>query len=95
MFLAATEAVAETPISEWLQLVNLPLSILILYGFARGWFITGKEHERVVAERNAERVERIEAQKTLTDKAIPLLQENERTMADMVRAVERLDRRRS
>lgn len=93
--LAAGEVTGtSSPIAEWVQLINLPLSILILYGFARGWFITGKEHQRVVEERNAERAERIEAQKALTDKALPVLQENERTMSDLVKAVEKLEARR-
>lgn len=93
--LAATEKTATaTPITDWIQLLNYPLSILILFGFARGWFITGKEHQRVVEERDRERQERQEAQRALTDKALPALQENERTMGDLVKAVERLDDRR-
>lgn len=90
-FLADATSQPIPAIGEWIQLINLPLSILILYGFARGWFITGKEHQRVVDERDKERTERIEAQKALTDKALPTLQENERTMGDLVKAVERLD----
>lgn len=86
---------SSTPgVGEWIQLINLPLSLLILYGFARGWFITGKEHQRVVDERNREREERITAQQALTEKALPALQENERTMGDLVKAVERLEARR-
>lgn len=92
--LAAADTGA-SPIGEWVQLINLPLSILILYGFARGWFITGKEHQRVVDERNEERKERIAAQEALTNKALPALQENERTMSDLVKAVERIDARRA
>lgn len=92
---AATGSSTGTPLTEWIQLLNYPLSILILYGFARGWFITGKEHSRVVEERNQERLERQEAQRALTDKALPALQDNERTMADLVKAVERLDARKS
>lgn len=92
--LSAAEDPTSSPIAEWVQLVNLPLSILILYGFARGWFITGKEHQRVVDERNKEREERIKAQDALTEKVLPVFQENERTLADLVKTVERLDTRR-
>jgi hypothetical protein len=87
------EASSTPNVGEWIQLINVPLSILILYGFARGWFITGKEHQRVVDERDKERQERIEAQKALTEKALPALQENERTMHDLVQAVDRLNQR--
>lgn len=83
-----------SPLGEWVQLINLPLSILILYGFARGWFITGKEHQRVVEERDKERQERIEAQQALTEKAMPTLQQNELTMGKMVDAMERMEGRR-
>jgi hypothetical protein len=93
VLLAAAATGGAPGVGEWIQLINLPLSLLILYGFARGWFITGKEHERVVTERNLERDERIKAQAALTDKALPALQENERTMGDLIKAVERIDAR--
>jgi hypothetical protein len=94
VILAADTGSGTPNVGDWIQLINLPLSLLTLYGFARGWFITGKEHQRVVDERNSERDERIAAQQALTDKALPALQENERTMGDLVKAVERLESRR-
>lgn len=96
ILLAAETGTGASPpaISEWIQLINIPLSIMIIYGFARGWFITGKEHQRVVDERDKERVERIEAQKALTEKVLPALQDSERAMEAMVKAAERLDANR-
>jgi hypothetical protein len=81
-------------VTGWLQLLNIPVVGLLAYAVLTGKVVSYKEHQRVVDERDKEREERIKAQEALTEKALPVILETQRTLKDTADLVERLSRRR-
>lgn len=87
-------ATPTSDVTAWLQLLNIPVVGLLAYAVLTGKVVSFKEHQRVVEERDKEREERIKAQEALTDKALPVILETQRTLKDTADLVERLSRRR-
>lgn len=78
-------------IQAYSQLLQVPLFGLLLFGFIKGWFVTGKEHDRVIAERDKEREERIKAQDALTTQVMPTLRDTQNALTLATRAFDRFD----
>lgn len=67
-------------IQGYLALFNVPVYIALVVALLKGWLVTGREYDRVVADRDAERAERIALQKTLTDTVMPTNQDVQTTL---------------
>jgi hypothetical protein len=81
-------------ISTVLSLLQIPVVGVVIVGLHRGWLVTGKEHDRVVRERDRERDERVAAQAALTHEVVPLLTVVQATSERVIRVLdERSDRR--
>lgn len=87
----ATSPFGDPTISVILGLLQVPVFGALVVAIIRGWIVTGKEHDRVVAERDREREERIKAQDALTDRVLPLLQETQHALTDAARTLDRID----
>lgn len=104
MIAAAGTAVSlPSDLQGYLALFNVPLYMSLVVALLKGWLVTGREYDRVVADRDAERAERVALQKTLTDTVMPtnadvqttLRQVTDMWMADLLNAQQQpLPRRR-
>jgi hypothetical protein len=63
----------------------------VVVALIRGWIVSGREHDRVVSERDRERDERIKAQAALTEQVLPVLTETQHVLADAARVIDRVD----
>jgi hypothetical protein len=74
-----------------LSLLQVPVFGYVVVALIRGWLVSGREHDRVVGERDRERDERIKAQSALTEQVLPTLTETQHVLADAARVIDRVD----
>lgn len=77
----------------FLSLLNVPVFGALVWALLTGKIVSGKEHERVVQERDRERDERIKAQEALTDKALPLILTSQQVMKEASDLIQHLSRK--
>ncbi len=77
---AADSGLGGGSLQEYLALFNVPVYVSLVVALLKGWLVTGREYDRVVSDRDAERAERIALQKTLTDTVMPTNQDVQTTL---------------
>lgn len=69
--LASTAAGGSPDIVSVIEALGFPTALVVAWIF--GWVVSGREHDRVIKDRDEERAERIRLQTAMSDRAIPAL----------------------
>lgn len=77
-------------LQAYAALLQVPLFGALLTAFVKGWLVTGKEHDRMITERDKERDERIKAQDALTNQVVPTLRDTQNALTEAARALDRM-----
>jgi hypothetical protein len=71
-FVAAEAATGGSPdIVQLITALGFPTALVVAWMF--GWVVSGREHDRVIRDRDEERAERIRLQTAMSERAIPAL----------------------
>lgn len=76
-----------------LTLLNVPVFGALVWALLSGKIVSGKEHDRVVLERDREREERIKAQDALSERAMPVILDTQRALKDATELINHLSRK--